>query len=777
MDSNRKNTVLLVEDDPGDARLVVEQLCNGGKHTFHVVNEGTLSAALEALKSGEFCVVLLDLSLPDSFGTDTIDEIHKHAPELPIIVLTGADDEGLAVEAVQKGAQDYLIKGEVSSGVLTRAILYAEYRKQSELKLTQTIDALKEANQQVLAQQKSVIEEERLKVLLQMAGATAHELNQPIMTLLGTIELMQLDEPHPQGWDSHLERIEQAGRRIADIVKKITTIRDVDYKPYPGGTSIINLDRQIEVLAIEDNDADYERFKGHMAHQERIRMTRARSKTNAIRLLEKKKFNLVFLDYLLADGNGIELLQWMEKEGIDLPVIAVTGHGDEIVASHMIKAGALDYLPKASINQDTLSHGIFNALEKFQLKKEAQRATQKMVQMATRDALTGLYNRHYMNDVLEKEYGRALRYGSELACLLLDLDFFKEINDTYGHRFGDFVLQQFAERLRTNIRETDTCFRYGGEEFLVLLPQTTVSGARDMALKLCQLCQCEKFDDGNNAVTVTTSIGIASLGDPPVGSAAELITRADKALYLAKAEGRNGIKIYEHDETAGEKEKSFKILRERMVGILEKAKIASIESLEQIALDMGGEHFREHNQRVIRCIDLFGSRLNFSPAIIKSLKYAAVLHDFTKVLLGDFYKKASLTDHEKDQIESHPYILSELIEPFDFFMDERTVLLWHHENYDGSGYPDGLQGNEIPLGARIFSLVDAFVAMTSYRTYKKVCSEQEVVDELVTNAGTQFDPMLVNIMLDIIKSENLLVFSGKDGCGGPSDSDSAGSVE
>lgn len=769
-------TVLLIADDVGDAQMAIEQLCNGGKRSFHVVRATNLAAALEYLKTKDVDVALLDLSLPDAHGVDTVDQLARHAPDLPVIVLSEASDEALALNAVQKGAQDYLAKKEASPGMLSRAILYAVYRKQSELKLTQTINALKEANQQILAQQKSVIEEERLKVLLQMAGATAHELNQPIMTLLGTIEIMQLDDPIPPGWDKHLERIETAGRRIANIVKKITTIRNIDYRPYPGGTSIINLEQQINVLAVEDDDVDYERIKRYVTKQSRVTLSRAINKVEALRCLEKYRYDLVFLDYLLPDGNGIEVLQWLKTERRDVPVIAITGHGDEIVASRMIKAGALDYLPKANIRADTLMHCIHHALEKYRLKKEAQRATEKMVQMATRDPLTGLYNRHYMTDVLEKEFGLALRYGTALSCLLLDLDLLKEVNDTYGHRFGDFVLQQFAQRLRNSIRETDTCFRYGDEEFLVLLPQTDSAGAREMALKLCKQCENEPYTDGDTiTVTVTISAGISAMGSPEVSKATELLTYADKALCQAKIQGRNRVKVYSQTLSTAGTEKQFQQLRQRLLNILDKAKKASLSSLVSMAQEMGGERFKSHNQRVVHYLDLIGERLHFSPAIIQSLQRAALLHDFTKVLLGNFYQKAQLSADEKAEIENHPFAVTELIEPFDFFADERTVLLWHHENYDGTGYPDGLCGDEIPLGARLFAIVDALVAMTSERPYKKFSSSQDAVRELMAHAGTQFDPALVKVMIEVIKENGLMENSPQETQEGAGGQNSAGS--
>ncbi|MBT8339480.1 MAG: diguanylate cyclase [Desulfatitalea sp.] len=754
MPDNEYIRILLVEDDRGDARFVCEQLGKGQADRYRITHTDSLSFAVLQLKAQPFDIVLLDLSLPDSHGIDTIEEIHQCAPEVPIIVLSGASDEATA--AVQKGAQDYLIKGEAPAGVLARAIEYAIYRKQSELKLTHTIEALQEANQQILTQQKSVIEEERLKVLLQMAGATSHELNQPIMTLLGTIEIMRMEAPVPEGWSKHMDRIENAGRRIADIVKKMSTIRSVDYKPYPGGQSIINLDQIIRVLAVEDTDADFEQFKAHMAYQKRIEMSRAASMAEARKQLQENQFDLVFLDYLLPDGKGLNLLTWMEKEKVEVPVIAITGHGDEIVASQMIKAGAFDYLPKANITHETLSRCIFNVLEKFQLKQEVALATQKVVQMATRDPLTGLFNRNFMNDTLKTEFERAKRHDNDLSCLLIDLDYFKEVNDTFGHHFGDLVLERVAQSLEDNIRKTDFAFRYGGEEFVVLLPQTDITGANKIGEKLRALFETLKTEDGASKTTVTVSVGVASLGHSNCSDGKDLLAYADKALYQAKARGRNRVEVHSQDVSQVNSAKRFKYIKERLEVLVEKTKKASVEALELVARDMGGIRFKEHNQRVVQFIELLGARMKFQPKVIRTLQRAAIFHDFTKVLLGDFQDKARLDPKETQGIKDHPYTMTHLMEPFDFFSDERAVLLWHHENWDGSGYPEGLKADDIPLGARLLAVVDALVAMTSQRPHREMSTDAQAMQELVENAGIQFDPGIVQRLLEVTIEEKLL---------------------
>ena len=544
METITKICVLLIEDDPGDARLVAEVLKQAENGHFILETVSTLADGIKRLSEHTFHVVLLDLSLPDSFGVSTIDDLLQQAPDQPIIVFTSAKDDLLALEVGQRGAQDYLVKSEIPGGVLPRSIIYAIERKQAELRLRTTVDALRQANQKILEQQKSVIEEERLKVLLQMAGATSHELNQPLTALLGSIELLRLDEEIPKRFSRHIDRIDKSGCRIAEIIKKLGAIRKVETKPYVGGETIINLHQKIRILCVEKSDQDYRAFKAHLADQVNIELTRTGSMASAESILTDEKFDLIFVEYLLPDGTGIEFLHWMEKETLDTPVIAVTGVGDEVIATNMIKSGAYDYLPKPSIDQNVLSRCIFKAMEKYKLKKEVEESNARMARMATHDPLTGLYNRHSMDDLLEKEFKRARRYGTDLACLIMDLDFFKEVNDTHGHLFGDHVLQQFSQRLTQNLRDTDMCFRYGGEEFMVLLPNTNSNEAKHTAEKLRRSCKSETFDDGRHSSTVTVSLGVATVSDLNPSAAKDLLVFADNALYRAKAQGRDRVVVH-----------------------------------------------------------------------------------------------------------------------------------------------------------------------------------------------------------------------------------------
>ncbi len=298
---------------------------------------------------------------------------------------------------------------------------------------------------------------------------------------------------------------------------------------------------------------------------------------------------------------------------------------------------------------------------------------------------------------------------------------------------------------------------------MLLLPNTGIAGARNVAEKIRAVCDKKRYVYGNQSTTVTVSIGIASVKQHQLLESKELLALADKALYRAKADGRNRVNVYMKDsseQSAGGKtseDNNFRYLKEKLSVILEKTKKSSIESLDLLTRDMDGEEHKQHNHDLKRYIRLIGERLALPPTIIETFKRSANFHDNFKILMGKTFidKDKVLSRNEMIEIEDHPYMLSELTELFDFFANERSILLYHHENFDGTGYPGGLKESEIPLGARIFALTDAITSMLSERKYRAKLSPEEMVVELADKAGTQFDPMLVSLFIDIIESQKL----------------------
>ncbi len=478
--------------------------------------------------------------------------------------------------------------------------------------------------------------------------------------------------------------------------------------------------------------------------------------------------HLLILDWMMPGIDGMEICRRVREQAREpyTFILLLTSKGEQEDFVKGMEAGADDYVIKP-FNHNDLRVRLKAGKRIIELNEELLSVRDNFENQATHDKLTGLYNRNYMVEILEKEFSRALRYQNDLSCLLLDLDHFKDVNDTFGHAFGDLVLREFAAGLEQNIRKSDTPIRYGGEEFMVLLPNTGIAGAQKIAEKIRASSEKKKYDDGHNSITVTVSIGISSIKQHQLIESKEMMACADKALYRSKAEGRNRITVYMKkpswisNNNKISKDNDLGHLKENISVVLEKTKKSSIESLELLTRDISTDEHRQHNHDVKRYITLISEKLALPPSIIETFKRAANFHDYFKILLRKTLKTKNkvLNKEERVEVEDHPYMLSELIESFDFFANEKSILQYHHENFDGTGYPDGLKENEIPLGARIFAMVDAITAMLSGRLHKAKLSPEEMIVELADKAGTQFDPMLVSLFLDIIERQELFSVS------------------
>jgi two-component system cell cycle response regulator len=265
------------------------------------------------------------------------------------------------------GAVDYLFKPLDPDILRSKVKVFLALDRQRAM-IARTNEELKAANGKIIEQQKALVKEERLKVLLQMAGATAHELNQPLTSLLGNIDLIRLNQHNPIKWIGRLDNIEAAGLRMADIIRRIQTIGNDDVKPYPGGTSIINFDQPIDLLYAGDSYAVYNMLRALVRDQNRIRLTWTRRIDEGLRALKPAPERIVILDEALMDGSCLDFLAAMASEEVKNPVLIFAGSDDRTVAARIVQYGVYDLLPKSGLNQALLVQSIVAVLGKFRLR-------------------------------------------------------------------------------------------------------------------------------------------------------------------------------------------------------------------------------------------------------------------------------------------------------------------------------------------------------------------------------------------------------------------------
>ena len=273
----------------------------------------------------------------------------------------------------------------------------------------------------------------------------------------------------------------------------------------------------------------------------------ARDGKSAIKIVKTKPVDVILLDLVLPDIDGNEVCRWLklnhDTKGIPIIMLTVKSSTMEKVAG--LKAGADDYLPKP-YNEVELNARIFASLRTKALQDELREKNRQMEivlsqveTLAITDPLTELFNRRHFEAVIEKEFNRTVRYKSPTSCLMIDIDRFKSINDEYGHRTGDMVIREIAKIIKDCLRKVDTIARWGGEEFVILLPGTGKEKAFTAAERIMKTVSDHSFSGISKQITV--SIGIASVPESSIDNAEKLIDASDNALYEAKSKGRNCI--------------------------------------------------------------------------------------------------------------------------------------------------------------------------------------------------------------------------------------------
>ncbi len=389
---------------------------------------------------------------------------------------------------------------------------------------------------------------------------------------------------------------------------------------------------------------------------------------------------------------------------------------------------------------------------------ELNRLYHEQAQAALTDAVTGLPNHRAIIGAIEEVVSSCQRTASSCAMLFLDLDHFKKINDTWGHRAGDAILHEVGKRLRSSLRQEDVVGRYGGEEFALVLRDVDIHEACETAERVLaalrgQPCAWEREDTHAVVpISVTASIGVA-IYQLHGCSREELIHSADQAMYQAKRTGRNRICIADTTMEAMPQVPSYREenlpvdedrLRER-TGVQALAIAASARD--------GGTG--AHAQRLFLLVEAVGHRLGLTEEDLHLLRLSAIVHDLGKISIPDaiLNKAGPLSEQEWNIMRTHPEIGQQMLtELGGVFTRLAQVVVAHHERWDGTGYPHGIAGEQIPLCARILSVVDSYDAMTSRRPYHQPIPISEARAELLCCSGSQFDPRVVLAFLQVVEA-------------------------
>lgn len=423
-----------------------------------------------------------------------------------------------------------------------------------------------------------------------------------------------------------------------------------------------------------------------------------------------------------------------------------------VVSSAIILAMDLIMLSNVDVNiyfeNDLILAGIFVLTAwplGFYVKIESEHIKQLENQVNI-DGLTCVYNHRYFHDELRKKIMQGKMDNKPVSMIFIDIDYFKHYNDLYGHQKGDTILREMATVIRDNVRTGDIVARYGGEEFAIILPDTSENVAMDIAEKLRAKIETTYFEGEENQPNgkITASFGISVFPEKAKDDM-ELIKSADDALYRAKFFNKNRVEAY----TSILDDIKQNISDEKDIEL-----VASIKTLISV-INAKDRYTYGHVERVVIYSRLLADQLKLSEKEKATLIYGAYMHDIGKINIARdiLVKKMKLTNDEWEELMQHPNNGVEIIKPVESLKDVIPLIQFHHERFDGKGYPHNLKGEEIPYLARVLTVVDSFDAMTSNRPYNKRKSYEEGVEELRKCSGAQFDPDIAEAFIKVITSK------------------------
>ena len=393
---------------------------------------------------------------------------------------------------------------------------------------------------------------------------------------------------------------------------------------------------------------------------------------------------------------------------------------------------------------------------------------QAVKEQAITDGMTGLYNRRYFEEYIKKEAIRAMRQNQKFTVIGLDLDHLKQINDTYGHNYGDIAIKTIAEVLKSNARSIDIAARMGGEEFNLILPGVDIEGgciAAERIRKAIESVELEKIGH------ITASLGIATYPDQS-DDLEELLELTDQAMYELKRNGRNRVTIAKPSYETSWQEVAVNtfvdILSKHRIPmdavtsrlLTEKLMDMNNDRLYQVADTLVQSYNPQHQfggmKQKVELATMLAKRFDLSKEAIDKLKIAILLYDIGNTMLPKelLNKREPLSEEDKSSIKQHPVIAArEILKPISNIVDIIPIIEKHHENWNGTGYPGKISGDEIPIESQIILIIDSYFALIEKRPYREALSSDDAIKTIQAEINKKWNAKLAEEFISLVKTD------------------------
>ncbi len=492
----------------------------------------------------------------------------------------------------------------------------------------------------------------------------------------------------------------------------------------------------LRVLVVEDDPA-LGRLMGLVLTQFTEQVTVVRSGEAALKAMAAASFDAIASDISLPDMSGLDVISQARAVAPASGIVAITGFVDVDMAVRSMKAGADDFLGKP-FDAEILWHMLTRAVDNRARRREADQAAAYR-KLAYTDALTGCPNRRFVDEFIVEALAVARRTGVPLTVAYLDIDNFKLLNDFVGHEEGDQVLQRVVDSMTAVIDEPAIFGRFGGDEFVAVFPGIGITCARG-ALERVRLAVAEIEVVNGARVTLPTRISFGLAAFSGAESPRQLIAEAEEQMYLDKAVSP-----------------TLLVLGEPAAISSALVKVTNLKALRNLvkAIDRRDSYTRFHSDHATHLALNLGRQIGLDDDRLTAISIGGPIHDLGKIVVADeiLRKPGPLTIEERKSMEEHPIMgaaITAAVTDYDTVVD---LVRHHHERFDGNGYPAGLKAADISLPTRIFTLADAYSAMTTDRPYRKGLTLEQAIDEIKGGRGTQFDPDLAADFVKTIERE------------------------